>query len=314
VDPDKEEKPRARSGDEELPLFGVLGLRRVRGGSQTGMGSTLVRKDEKPTNVVMSQQVRFLSDDGASISVTSHRGDDHERYARARSWAPINPYLSTQRGQVVVATSDRAVPDPENLEWSDITIVVDNRETSFEMTDLGEGVWVAVGRVPGTIISIDSRRVPLSVVSLQRLTDDRIPPPPRPELGENGDAVLDALDRRFERIPFHRIRRSADYWALLDVEAEHVDKLAREQDLSGKDAKALPQYWNERIEAHLAKTLEHLHGSPMLEMRQSRVARRLGHGFLFQLWFNTFGPGARTWFGNRYVGIRRHTFRIRWRP
>jgi hypothetical protein len=26
------------------------------------------------------------------------------------------------------------------------------------------------------------------------------------------------------------------------------------------------------------------------------------------------GPGARTWFGNRHAGIRRHTFRIRWRP
>jgi hypothetical protein len=315
VGPDEEEKRLARSAEEELPLFGVLGLRRVRGGSQTGMGSTLVRKDEKPTTVVTSQQVRFLSDDGASISVTSHRGDDDERFARIHSWAPINPYLSTERGQVAAATWDRSVPGrPEDLEWSEITVVVDNIETPFEITELGEGVWVAVGRVPGTIISIDSRSVHLSVVRLQRLTDDCIPPPPRPELGENGDAVLDALDRRFELIPFHRIRRSADYWALLDVEAEHVDKLAREQDLSGQDAKALHQYWNERIEAHLAKTLERLHRSRMLEMRHSRVARRLGHGFLFQLWFNTFGPGARTWFGNRHVGIRRHTFRIRWRP
>jgi hypothetical protein len=82
----------------------------------------------------------------------------------------------------------------------------------------------------------------LNVVRLQRLTDDCIPPPPRPELGQNGDAALDALDRRFELIPFHLIRRSADHWALLHVEAEHVDKLAREQDLSGQDAKALHQY------------------------------------------------------------------------
>lgn len=142
---------------------------------------------------------------------------------------------------------------------------------------------MAVGRVPGTIISIDSRSVPLSVVRLQRLTDDRIPPPPRPELGENGAAVLDALDHRFELIPFHRIRRSADYWALLDVEAKHVEKLAREQDLSGQDARALHQYWNERIGAHLARTLERLHRPRMLEMRHTRVAGRLGHGFLFQL-------------------------------
>jgi hypothetical protein len=315
VDPDEEERRLARAREEELPLFGVVGLRRVRGGSQTGMGSTPVRKDEKPTTVVMSQQVRFLSDDGASISVTSHRGDDDERFATTRSWAPINPYLSTQRGQVAAATWDRSVPGPPgDIEWSEITVVVDNRETPFEITELGEGVWVAVGRVPGTIISIDSRSVPLSVVRLQRLTDDRIPPPPRPELGENGAAVLDALDHRFELIPFHRIRRSADYWALLDVEAKHVEKLAHEQDLSGPDARALRQYWNERIGAHLARTLDRLHRLRMLEMRHTRIAGRLGHGFLFQLWFNTFGPGARTWFGNRYVGIRRHTFRIWWRP
>jgi hypothetical protein len=315
VDPDEEENWLARWAEEELPLFGVLGLRRVRGGSQSGMGSTLVRKDEKPTTVVMSQQVMFVSDNGASISVTSHRGDDDERFARIRSWAPINPYLSTQRGQVPAATWDGSVRGfSEDLEWSEITVGVDSRETPFEITELAVGMWVAVGRVPGTIISIDSRGVPLSAVKLQRLTDDRIPPPPRPELGDYGDPVLDALDRRFELIPFHRIRRSADYWALLDVEAEHLVKLAREQGLSGPDAKTLHQYWYERIEAHLAKTLERPHHSRRPAMRHSRLARRLGHGFLFQLWFNTFGPGARTWFGNRYVGIRRHTFRIRWRP
>lgn len=313
VDPEEEE--RHRWAKEELPLFGVLGLRRLRGGSQSGMASTLVRKGEKPTTVVMSQQVRFLSHDGASISVTSHRGDDDERYTTARSWVPRNSFLATQHGQSAAATWDRSVPGPsEDPEWSEITVVVDNKETPFEITELGEGLWVAVGRVPGTIIRVDSRGVPLSAVRLQRLTDDQIPPPPRPDLGENGDAVLDALDRRFERIPFHRIRRSADYWALLAVEAEHVDKLASEQHLSGQDANTLRHYWNERIEAHLAKTLERLHRSRMLEMRHSRVARRPGREFLFQLWFNTFGPGARTWFGNRYVGVRRHTFRIRWRP
>lgn len=252
VGPEEEEKRLARLAKEELPLFGVVGLRRKRGG-QTGMGSTLVRKGEKPTTVVTSQQVSFLAHDGASISVTSHRGDNDQRYGITRTWAPINPYLATHRGRATKATWDRSVPGPsEDLEWSDITVVVDNKETPFEVTELGEGLWVAVGRVPGTTISIDSRGVPLSEVRLQRLADDRIPPPPRPDLGEHGDAVLDVLDRRFERIPFHRIRRSADHWALLDVEAAHVGKLAREHHLSGQDAQTVHQYWNERIEAHLA--------------------------------------------------------------
>jgi len=315
MDPHDRGKPVARWPQEELPLFGVLGLRRVRGGSQTGMGSTLVRKGEKPTTVVMSQQVRFVSPDGASISVTSHRGDDEERYAGTRSWAPINPYLDTHRGEVAAATLDGSVHGlPEDLEWSVMTIVVDGIQAPFESTELGEGQWVAVGRVPGTIISIDSRGVPVRAVKLQRLRDDRIPPPPRPDLGENGDAALDVLDRRFQMIPFDRVRRSADYWALLHVETQHVDKLAREHHLAGQEAKALHQYWNERIEAQLASTLERLQLPRSLEMNVSRVARSLGHGFVFQLWFNTFGPGARTWFGNRYMRIRRHTFRIRWRP
>ena len=35
---------------------------------------------------------------------------------------------------------------------------------------------------------------------------------------------------------------------------------------------------------------------------------------LFQLWFNTLGPGAKTWFGNCYFAIRHYTFRLRWKP
>jgi hypothetical protein len=142
--------------------------------------------------------------------------------------------------------------------------------------------------------------------------DERIPHPPRPDLGENGETVLDALYRRFELIPFQRIRRSADYWALLDVGAEHVDKLARDHRVSGQNAKTLHQYWNELLGARLAETLDRLGLSRALATRHSQVARRLGNKSVFQLWFNTFGPGARTWLGNRYAGVRRYTFRVRW--
>lgn len=315
MDPDDGEMRRARWPDDELPLFGVLGLRRVRGGSQTAARSRPARTGERPATVVMSEGVRFVSPDGASISVTSHRGDDDERYARTRSWAPVNPYLAARRGQAAGATGDGPVPGPPpEVDWSATTIVVDGIQTPFELAELGAGLWVAIGRVPGTIISVDSRGVPASAVRLQRLTDDHIPPPPRPDLGENGDTALDALDERFEHIPFHRIRRPADYWALLDVEAQHVDKVARQHHLSAHHAKALHQYWSERIEARLAATLDGFRRSRSGELGQSRLARRLGRGFVFQLWFNTLGPGARTWLGNRYAGIRRHTFRIRWRP
>jgi hypothetical protein len=49
--------------------------------------------------------------------------------------------------------------------------------------------------------------------------------------------------------------------------------------------------------------------------RNSRIARHLrGRNFLYQVWSNTVGPGAKCWFGNRYTPIRHHTFRLRWRP
>ena len=47
-------------------------------------------------------------------------------------------------------------------------------------------------------------------------------------------------------------------------------------------------------------------------MLNSHISRRLrGRNFLFQVWSNTVGPGARCWTGNRYTPIRRHTFRLR---
>lgn len=285
-----------------LPLYGVVGARRVHGGSRSG----IIRAGDKPMVVTMSQAVSFVSEEGGSVSVTSHRGDDDERYKQVhehvRTSVLMHPYLGAgEQGEPVL---------PESLQWATATIVVDDTDTAFQIANLGEGRWVAIGRVPGAIITIDSSGVPVSAVKLYRLTDDRVPPPPRPDLGEQGEAILDDLDHRFDRIPFFRVRRQADFWALLNVERDHIAKLAREQHLSAGDAKTLEQYWTGRIQAHPSGRLD----SPsMYELRRSR-ARHLGHGFIFQLWFNTFGPGGRTWCRNRYVTIRRYSFRLRWRP
>jgi hypothetical protein len=97
---------------------------------------------------------------------------------------------------------------------------------------------------------------------------------------------------------------------LRDVETRHARKLAYRATLSPEQSDALEQYWMDRIDAGLGATLDRLFEPPT--MFRSPLARHLGSGFLFQVWFNTVGPGARTWFGNRYVGIRRYTFRLRW--
>jgi hypothetical protein len=322
VDP-KEQEPRrqeqlARWSNEDLVLFAVIGLRRVRGGNQSGVGSATVGVRRDPVHVVMSQQVRFVDDDSGSIAITSHREDGHERYERTRSWASGNAYLRSSQGKASQAAWDRSGPRPrplEDLVWAPISILVDGQETPFEVYDLGEGIWTAVGQTAGTIISIDSRGVPLSSVRLERLSEHGFPPPPPPDLGENGPTVVRALDQRFERVPFGRVRSWADYWALRAVEVDHARNLTRRHRLTRHHSEALERYWLERIEAHLAEKLDSFDGPhSMSAMHRSRIARHLRSGLLFQLWFITLGPGARTWFGNRYVGIRHYTFRIRWRP
>jgi hypothetical protein len=122
------------------------------------------------------------------------------------------------------------------------------------------------------------------------------------------------LDARFGRIPFRRVRGYADHWALQGIETEHTRKIAAECELIPAQRDALQRYWYERIDVHLAERMERWGEARMTACHRSRVARHLGSGFLFQPWSNTVGPGARTWFGNRYSTIRLYAFRLRWRP
>jgi hypothetical protein len=91
-----------------------------------------------------------------------------------------------------------------------------------------------------------------------------------------------------------------------------LDLLAVREDLSPQQLEALKAYWLRRVEDRLRKPMDL---RDVEAMHRSRVARRLRkRRFLSQLWFNTVGPGAKTWFGNRYVRVRHYTFRLRWRP
>ena len=93
-----------------------------------------------------------------------------------------------------------------------------------------------------------------------------------------------------------------------------MNRLAYREGLSSRQLEALEAYWLGRVKAPLTRTLDTRRFKHIEVMHRSRIAKRLGTGFLFQLWFNTVGPGGRTWFGNRYVGLRHYTFRLRWRP
>jgi hypothetical protein len=301
------------SADAEIVLYGVVGLQRERG-RRARLG--FVRPGRRVRAVWMSEGLTFADPDGGLITITSHRPGDDDQFQRIRAGAPMNPYLASPRGQVALAArgKDSPVPRPAEVEWTPITILVDGQDTPFERCDLGDGYWAAASRVPAATVTIDSRKVPISTVSLERLASREPPPPPAPDLGDRTETVIQALDDRFARLPFDRVHRLADHWALRDVEIDHVNRLACREGLSDQQLEALEAYWLGRIEAPLRRTMDHLGSKHLEAMHGSRIARHLGRGFLFQLWFNTVGPGARTWFGNRYVGIRHYTFRLRWRP
>jgi hypothetical protein len=139
-------------------------------------------------------------------------------------------------------------------------------------------------------------------------------PPPAPDFDSLPHEVSDDLDARFSRIPFSRVRRYADYWALRDIEADHIRKVAHRNRLSDDDRKIVEAWWLARLETELVDTLNRLGTERRARMTRLRRGTWRSHSKVFsQIWFNTIGPGGKCWFGNRYTTVRHYTFRLRWR-
>jgi hypothetical protein len=316
------EKRMTVSEDRHPVLYGAVGLDRQGIGSG-GMG--FVGTGRGARAVLLSESLRFAGPEGTTVTVTSHRPGDDGQFERVRTWAPTGPYLASPRGKAQAPREGVCpTPRPVEVEWAPATVLVDGEDARFEVSDLGDGYWAAIGRLADAIVTIDSRGVPLSAVQLERLPASRRPPPPvPPDIGEPAEAVMQALDERFARLPFGRVHRFADHWALRSVEVEYARRLASKERLSEPQSAALERYWLRRVEAPLADKLDEWHFKQVESRHRPRALRRrrvvgarrgASSEFLAQLWFNTLGPGARTWFGNRYSVIRRYTFRLRWRP
>lgn len=127
--------------------------------------------------------------------------------------------------------------------------------------------------------------------------------------------ILDALEERYLSVPFWRVRRMADYWALCSVESQHVEKLAARHRLGSEDKKALERWWLGRLQQRVEPTVAALRAKDRERTFRTRRNRpHLRTNVIFQIWFNTIGPGGRCWFGNRYTTIRHYTFRLHWKP
>ena len=140
-------------------------------------------------------------------------------------------------------------------------------------------------------------------------------PPSAPDFAALPDEVRRDLAIRFQRVPFGRVRRYADYWALRDIEANHVRKLAYRNRLSEEDRQSVEEWWLTRVGTQLADTLDRIRTEDRARTRRLMRGRprRLRSNASFKIWFNTIGPGGRCWFGNRYTTVRRYTFKLRWR-
>lgn len=127
-------------------------------------------------------------------------------------------------------------------------------------------------------------------------------------------SVARDLASRYERLPVHRIRRRADFWTLLRVEEEHVEQLGRRCELD-ETTREVARNWRLReVERRCSAARSRIDRRERRRLYRMHRHRTFRSNALFQLYWNTVGPGGRTWFGNRYATIRRYTFRLRWRP
>lgn len=299
-------------------LFGVVGLERQsrRPGrfSSASIGSSA---DARHVVVTPSaRQITFTAQTNGQITVTSHALSIPEQYEFIRKWAPTNTYLRSPQGHDSQPRRGAHQPPsgPDDVSWSAMSIAVDGIDTPFEICDLGDGYWAGVGRIEDLAVTIDSQGVPPEAVTLERLDEDELAVPIPPDLGDLSALIQAGLEERLNRIPFERVNGWADYWALRDIEVEHVERVASQNNLSETQRRDLQVYWLDRIDMPIQDKLDRLYHRNIGLRSQSRIQRHLRWTWLYQLWSNTVGPGARTWFGNRYVPIRRYTFRLRWRP
>jgi hypothetical protein len=149
-----EERDPGRRASAELPLYGVEGWpgqRQVSGISRTDRGggkATLVSAGVDHSHGDMS------------ITVTSHRQQD-------------NGLASLRRR--VSQNAVRAALREHELPWENVTIAVDGQPTPFQLYEVPDGWWVAVGRAADADLTLDSRHVPLAGLALARVTDLPMP-------------------------------------------------------------------------------------------------------------------------------------------
>lgn len=106
---------------------------------------------------------------------------------------------------------------------------------------------------------------------------------------------------------------------LQGVEDDHIIRLSQRYGLSDSDHRTLQTLWFARVDAALEPDIERLRRAwatshTKVHRRVDRLRKvHMGKYHLGNLYWNTFGPGGETWFGD-HLPVRRILFRLHWRP
>lgn len=152
----------------DLPLFGVEGLDSGRLVIRRGGGAIQSAR--------MSAGVGHMEPDGRTIDVVSHPSD-RGRFEKLRAWAAINILLGVAHSVFDISTEQRHEfeqaaeqlrlgQDSGIVSWETMIIAVDGEEVPFEVCQIIDNYWCAIGQRPDVYLTLHSRGVPLADLSL----------------------------------------------------------------------------------------------------------------------------------------------------
>jgi hypothetical protein len=157
----------------------------------------------------------------------------------------------------------------------------------------------------------ESERPSSPVLRFTRDSPDPPPPIAWDDLGPVANDLQNDLEARVARLPDLRLRRFSDHILFQAVEVDHIKRLGREYSLSDGDQDTLQKLWFARFDSEMEEQLGRLRYEHLSSFQAPRWIER--HHRLQRVWWNTFGPGGETWFGD-HLPIRRFMFRLHWRP
>jgi len=99
--------------------------------------------------------------------------DDHHGQSAGRATVLVtatDEILGTHKVERLQSAAQR-----DELPWENVTIPVGGEPTPFQVYEVTNGWWVAVGRGPDADLTLDSRPVPLAGLALVRVTDLPMP-------------------------------------------------------------------------------------------------------------------------------------------